>query len=410
MSLFNRNTWFRKGLRGDGWITPEYFGTTGSLGVDDWYALQSAHDAMANIGGGKVILGPKTYRSDATVNLSATVSWHGVANATCWYINHAARDLHQWTVSGSGAAYAIVENITFGALVANTGIAVKCPSGGVQVQYRNCGWNLNGLQPLLQGNILSATGAGNKFVFDRCYIAAVADSVLLSQAGGSSRLKVKNSSLVMPDNYNQNLVSVSQGRFEFSNNYFDFVAHSTGSGNGLYIASTGGWHSMNDNQFVATQASGAACIVTSGSNIQLNESGSIFDPGVTVAYNIGTKLAKGSSLTLRPYAAIDVGSAPSFTLPNGYRSVTAKSAATNAPTVNLPTPLFEGQLLDFMLYNLSGGSWLGTAGIGNFGSKASVPSPVGNNQGLSARFVASDPKVTNTLEWHQIGGWAITAP
>lgn len=401
MTQFNRNTWFRGGLRGDGWITPEYFGAKHSASVDDSAAFQAACDAMAS-DGGEVRLGPFQYRTDQLIVLVPGVSWRGVPDSTRWYGNHATRDHHHWTSGNSRSDYTLVENIIFGNLISNTG-GVIYNTTNVRALYRNCSFNAPGYGDNLNGRIFEAVGASSDFVFEKCHVwqkstSASQDAWFMD--GSSAKLTLIGNYVHQGSNTASPVVRVINGMLAARGNQFDAVDHAF-SQNVISVFDTTYQHIIEGNSFKSAFSGGKALSWSSGANITERANNFL----LINMYGSGGVLASGSTLSLAPMLAATT-SGTTVTVPTGFASYSLRFTGAS-PTVTLPTILFPGQELDLALYNVSGGP-LGFS-LSNVGYLATNP-VVGNGSAASAKFRAMDLSLLGTCSWVQIGGWGSVAP
>ena len=392
MPQFNRNVYFRKGLRGPGWCTPEYFGAKGSYSVDDSAAFQAANDAMAQENGGKVYLAGRQYRTDSQINLDPCVSWEGVTDATFWSNNHATRIHHQWGAGTSRVRQTLMENIIFGGIIGNTGNVINI-THAINVRYKNCAFNAVSYEDNLQGKILSSTTTpfGGEIAFENCYLRAVGDASVLYSAANNSKLRLEGNTFVMPSSFTRNLVENVDGVVEAYGNYFDATAHGGGA-DVISLLNNLDYHIFKGNKFKSAFSAGV-CFRTAISGIKLSETGSVFD--TINAYGISGTLALGSELTLSNPIQTST-SATSINCATGYRGQRFRLTGT-APTITLPTPLFYGQEFDLIVYNDSGSSWAGIAIVG--GDPGAGIGTTASGTARTMKWKAADAKNTGTLRW-----------
>lgn len=398
MPLIRSNVWFRKGLRGDGWVTPEYFGAKGSPSVDDSVAFQAAQDALANVSGGTVLLGPKQYRTDQTIHFSSSVGWKGVPDATMWRNNHATRNHHDWVSGSPRSDHTLIENIIFGGLIGNTGIPVFS-SIAARAHYKNCSWNAPGYDDNLTGRLFNLQGANSEFIIEKCHIyqkSTGGTGEVFFNSGAGSKLRLIDNYVHQGVSSAAPVLSMVAGASFLKGNRFDAIDH-VGSENVLLVSDILSQHIIEGNTFESAFSSGKALAYTAGAYITERAN------NMRLINMYGTNLlAEGSRLSLgRPLYTTT--SSSSITCANGFEGQSISSTGT-APTIGLPVILFPGQEFVLTVYNNSGSPW---AGIG-FGASGSggVTGSTPTGQARTYLWKAMSIVANGTFGWICIGSFS----
>jgi len=368
MPQFNENVWFRKGLRGQGWVTPEYFGARGLPGVDDSVAFQAANDALANVSGGTVLLGPKQYRTDQTIHFEPNVSWKGVPDATMWRNNHATRNHHDWVSGSPRSNYTLVENIIFGALIGNTGIPVFS-SGAARVHYKNCSWNAPGYDDNFTGRLVNMQGANSDFIFEKCHVyqkSTGGTGEAFFNSGADSKLRLIDNYIHQGPSTTAPVLSMVAGASFIEGNRFDAIDH-VGNENVISVLDIVGQHEIVGNTFESAFSSGKALSFIDGAFITER------DNNFRLINMYSNNLLDPSGSLSLGRALYSTTSSASITCANGFQSQSISSSGT-APTITMPFILFPGQEFVLTVYNNSGGSWVGINFVDGFGGTAGTTS------------------------------------
>lgn len=403
---------FRKrGLRGDGWATPEFYGVKGGTGVNDNAALQAALTDLGNAtSGGRLLLGPKTYRSDGLLNVPSNVSIIGVPDATYLAWNHATANGLVFLGDNKGPPVAI-SDIRFISLIGNTGSCIV-NNAGARVQLARCSWNgfdsAGAASNNLQGNILVQTNAASSAQLVDCAVNVAGDAHGLNPTAGL--VKIRGGSLKMPTTYTSALArATSSARVELDGVYMDFRSHTTGTAIGLSATSP-------------ARAAMRGCTLDASGGGGVNTTGFWWEEGTPVVSEgndwiltggslqmYGSNLAAvGSRVEHLPLLSLDYSSSAGITFSalRSYEAINVRND-TNA-TIELPVGRVPGQVLYFTYFN-GGASAVAVSFVNTPVTAQTIPGAgtltAGNT--LSAVFVWENRDVGPSYRWVQKGGWGV---
>lgn len=395
MALFNRNVWFRRGLRGPGWATPEYFGAKGLSSVDDLAAFQAAHTALA-VDGGELRLGPTLYRLDGLLTMPSNVSWKGVPDATYVMWNHASANRMVFTSYNDGGPLTF-KDIRFIGSVAGTGtFAVN--NADARVVFERCTWNGNdpggGSTDSLRGRIVTlATSASEvEFVDCRMLLGAVNQKGLSASDG---RIKMRGGVVTFPTAYAEDFAYAdSNGSVELDNVRFDLTNHASGSMKLLYAPSSSAKARMVGCEIDATGAAGTILGMhwVNGAQIHTRGNRPLGSAAVFTMYG-GSSAGAGS--IVEDFNFTNGAGGPTATIPEFCETYVFKGTST-VPAFTLPASPRRYQKLRMHIYNASGGNWttfsIGTPAI------AVIPA-LNNGEVCMADFQYTDMFVPGTFQW-----------
>lgn len=407
MTLFTRNTRFRKGLRGDGWATLEYYGAKGSASVNDKGAFDAACADLSAAGGGRLLLGPKLYRFDNLLTVPSNVSIHGVPDATYVAWNHATANGLVYTSYNEGTSIE-VSDIRFISLIGNTGTCVV-NNTGARVQLKRCSWNgfdaVGAPSNNLQGKLASLNSATSELEYIDCRLNVA--GVLRGVDIISGSVKITRGSLLMPASYADGLVYAvsSSSVLSLDDVQINGAAHTTGAGYFVY-AGNGSNVCLDGCHLLGGGSVGSKRLLGWDAGARVIERRThIASIPAMERYGSAAALSNYSSLELLGYLAAYPASP--YTIPDGVRHV---SVAFNgaAPTLIMPAKLFAGQRISVSVFNdASGGNW---AGVTVTGLVFGGTNAINNNNGRSFEAVVTDRNGDGTLEWVIVGGWSDMFP
>lgn len=357
-------------------------------------AIQAALNA-ASVRGGRVVLPGGSYRLDSGLTFYPGVELVGDPDRTNIYLNHASADLLTLNSPGNRVA-AVIRGINFEGWIANTGKAINvgaAASGRLLLQ--NCSFNSSSN---LQTRLVQVDGPVRVDLQDCDLLSGSSVGVLTSH--GSAFLGMSGGRLRMPASYSSDLVSILGGSASFRGVDFDLTDHTIGTANALSLGVFAGQHiSVVGNTFRGNTVTTHRAI-SSDSGVLLVSRGNSYKE--VTRFSTGL-LARGSDLDLEASTFIDVGSAPSFTLPQGYRAIVVKGTASPGPAITLPAGMFYGQELQFTYYNA------GTPVTPSFASTpvtATAVPLVGAGNTLTSIFVFEE-KDSGSGRWIQKGTWGV---
>lgn len=386
-------------------VTRAPYNADPSLGADATAAIQAAiNDANSAIGGGDVFLPGQFVYTGLTARPG--VSLIGVPGITELRIDHASNNSLDWASGLSYTAYPYtrVSGIRFSAVVGNIG-TVWNHQNPCSVIYENCFVNdPYCFSPQLNANIFYSNSTRSNIVIRDCYLRAIGSSgAWIINSGGTGRIVLRDSELVIPATYGVSPIVTDSEAFSMSGCLFDFTAHTSGSLNAIDITGTAVKRFVG-NEFRGNAGTGVSIFKTHGfATSYLIERGNAFN-GVT-PYSLTGQLAAGSELSLIPGVAIDVGGAPSVTLPNGYRSLICKGTSASV-ALTMPQGYFPGQEFELTYYN-AGVSAVAPTFAGIPVTATSVPT-IGAGNTLTGVFVWEDRDVSGSGQrWIQKGTWGV---
>lgn len=380
-------------------IDPKHptYGAAGDGVANDTTPLQNAMNAAAALGSGTVDLGGKTYRVTAPLACHSNVN---VQNGRI-VMDHATSHLLRFdTATGLSTEYKWA-NVTLDFAQTNTGIIILVSVPSVALVFENCRFNDSGLCT----NRLFWNTGGSDVAFEDC----------------DGRIPINGPGF----NSDSGVLVVNGGTYSTPLGYADSIVYGTG-----------GTHRLDDVHFVtsATTAGNAICVHVAGQKViasgclfddgttakgnkgffsvlaagvgDVTETGSIFR-NISVPYSFANAMAVGSRVSLLPNATIDIGAAPTATLPTGYANVSVRSTNTTGPVFTMPAILFLGQRLCVTIWNGSGTPWSGVTLIGLFFGGTNG---INNSTGRSFEAVATDRNVDGSYEWTIVGPFSEMFP
>lgn len=394
--------------RGDGWVTPEYFGAKGDGATNDAAAINAALTAMNSQGGGTVLFGPRSYVINSTLTVWGNVCMQGIPRGTYIYLNHPSTTLMNFSTFGAApySAMTKVEGISFNAFTTNSGTMIANASGHdyVNALIENC--ELGTVNSGHTGRKVYEQGDSRFSIVD-CEINHTGTVECIMNTGGG--LRVQGGIIRCPSTYTASLV-FSSGDFgcTVQDTTFDFNGHASGADPVAVSidSAVGAPCNITGNIFKSTGAGPVkyALRAKSGSNTPtIKFDGNSFN-SVERFKAIGGVLSRGTYLELLPFSAVNL-SGSSYPFNDGIANQTVRFTGGSPPSLTLPTIYYPGQVFHFTVFNNSG-NWPSGFGLLNYGYKAPIPA-LSNGQGASATFIAQDPLNSGTFQWNQIGGWAI---
>ena len=409
MPLFSSLTRFKKGLKGDGWATPEYYGAKGIDGVNDLPAFQAAATDLGQ-NGGKLLLGPKVYQLDGLLNWPVNVSWRGAGDATFINWNHATANQLVFASSNHGGPITF-EDVRFIGKIGATGTCIT-NNANARVSFKRCAWNGYApgaaLSANLQGKIASINSADSQLTFEDCQISVA--GILKGLHAQQGYIRVVRGKMTMPATYSEALAQNEVGgTITLDNVRVDLNAHTTGVAYALFA------NTANTDDFAAMRGceiEGALAVGTQTAFYWIPDALVVMtsnrvSSGVSP---FGQNSAPGarSIVELRPYAQQDFSTSASIDLRStyGYRTHLVRNDAS-VVSIILPAGVIDGQELCFIYDSET----IVTAGNLTFAttkiSAAAVPT-VGAGNTLTGHFRWARREATGDSDrWIQIGGWSV---
>lgn len=400
MPLFTSKVRYANGLRGEGWATPEYYGAKHDTGVNDLAVFQTAVNDLA-VTGGKLRLGPYTYRLDGLLTLPSSVSWEGVPDATYVQWNHATANRMVFTQTNQGNP-ATFKDLRFIGGIAGTGtFAVN--NADARVLFERCTWNGfdsgGGPTDFLRGRIASLNSSDSEMTFLNCRIDMGTDGVKGLNVP-SGKIRMEGGIVNLPATYYEDFAySDTSGLLELDNVYFNLTNHTTNTMKVLYAPSSAARASMTNCVLDAGGASGGLILGfhwVPGARILAKGNQPIGSSAILIPYG-GSSAAVGSVIENFNYtngAGSNTATIPTFCDTYVFRGV------STTPSFTLPTNAVKYQRLRMHIYNASGGNW-SSFGIG-VPAIAPIPSLV-NGAVCMAEFQYTDMFVPGTFQWVMMG-------
>lgn len=408
MPQFNENVRFRKGLRGPGWATPEYYGKVDRTGaVDATTVIQTAlSDIGSSDGGGTVSLLPGVYRHTG-LHLPDKVALRGApGSATFLLRNHATNGDITLDGGATGRLANVVTDIQFIGNIAGTGAGVA--PGVARAIFRRCSWNLTSANlhgPIAQLN--SALWANLNFI--DCEAILGADVNGFQNDFGT--LSIVRGRIVMPAAYTSSLVIVdNSSRAIISGTRLDCIANATGPSNGLYVASATARGAMYNCEIDATGSTGGSVYALNwAAGASVFSKGHTFLGGNIIPYAGSSTPAVGSDLELLPLITLLFGAISTKDLRpySNYRIIQIKATSATNVALTMPIGLFPGQKLS-LVYCLDPAATPSTTPsfVTTPVTATAVPS-FGAGDTLTGDFIWESPAQDGNYRWIQQGTWGI---
>lgn len=395
MPLFSSHVRFKRGLRGLGWATPEYFGAKGSSSVDDLAAFTTAASVLSEEGG-ELRLGPYLYRLDGLLTLPANVSWRGVPDATYVMWNHASANRMVFTQSNQGNPAAF-RDIRFIGSAAGTGtFAVN--NADARVLFERCTWNGfdsgGGPTDTLRGRIASLGSDDSEMSFVDCRMELGATNVkgLFASAG---RIKMSGGRVSFPAAYAEDFAYAdTSGAVELDRVHFDVTNHASGSMKILYAPSSSAKGRMSKCVLDATGAAGTILGMhwVNGTQVYAKGNQPLGSAAVLSLYG-GSSAGAGS--VVEGFNITNGAGGTTATIPEFCETYVFKGLST-VPTFTLPANPARYQRLRMHINNGTGSPWAAFA-IG----VPSIPTIPALAAGAAcvADFQYTDLFVPGTFQW-----------
>jgi hypothetical protein len=399
VSLSNHR--FRKGLRGEGWATVEYYGAKGNVAVDDRAAIQAGIDDLAGIGG-RLYFGPKYYRIDGTLTTFPGVSMIGVScNSTHLVINHATQAI-MIPIQGSNYRLpTVISDINFGALVPNTGAAIDyigiC---GQEWLISRCTFNDPFGYPQLLGTFFrdDANSPGNVVTFEDCYGSILGSVSAFQMNRTASRTNFIRGTYKMPSSYNTEIMGFYTGGGLVDGVSFDLSTHSTGNGVCITANTTGDNDTLivnNTRTYRPGSLIGTRVFLKALDGAYVRTS-NIWTRGCT-RYSTAGVMGIGSAIEPEAHYS-DIPGSLTYNIRNNYSNVALWLTLSGNPSINMPsTGMHLGQRMTVSVTNISGST------IGGYF--------IGNMNGYSPTSILNGRTVTWTAEYSSnsvgVGHWML---
>lgn len=395
--------------KGDGWATPEYYGAKGNVGVNDLTAFTTALSDLS-VTGGRLILGPKTYRLDNLITVPNNVSIEGVPDVTYLASNHASANGLVFVDYNEGPPV-VVSDVRFIGLVANTGTCIVNNSGA-RVQFKRCSWNgfvLGAPSSNLQGKIASVNAADSRVEFVDCDLNVVGNVRGVDVTTGYARLV--RGSLVMPQSYSQSLLYANSGAdAEMNGVSVNCSAHTAGT---AYI-----FTAIGRGRMIGNKVNGQVGVSTTGfwweEGAQVVSKDNIWDMNNFFNPNGPNVAGVGSQIELLPTLAINAGAVTvvnsSVYGARAYTSLLVRNASTSPTTISLPQGVVPGQVLHFTYLNAAVSALtVSFTGMSITASALPGSGTLGAGNTLSSTFVWENAYVgaSFSYRWVQKGAWSV---
>jgi hypothetical protein len=405
MPEFLSNVRFKKGLRGNGWATAEYYGAKGdnTHTVNDQPALQSAISDLNVNGGGRLYLAAVDYRLDSSLTIPPTVSLVGCpSGGTRLLMNHATASMFTPLVGSNYTLPTTISDINFGAIGSNSGVVFNFI--GVATQrwlIKRCSFNAPDAYPFLQGTFFTDDGASsnNEVTFEDCYAGVLGGGPAFQMNKSGCRTNFIRGTYAMPATYNADLFGFYGGGGLVDGVSFDLNAHSTGSPNCVFANTVSDTDILIINNTRTFKSSG---LIGNRIFLKVNDgayvrTSNLFTRGCT-RYLTSGLMGITSALEPEPHYS-DIPGTLTYNIRNHYSNVALWLTNSGNPSINMPaTGMYLGQKMTVSVTNISG-STIGGYLFGNVSGYAPTSIPNGRTVTFTAEF--SSNSVGN-------GHWMIT--
>jgi hypothetical protein len=407
MPLHRSNVRFKKGLRGDGWATLEYYGGQPGAGFN---SLPAFITACGDLGpqGGELRLGPWAYRFDGTLPIRQGVSLRGIPDATFILGNHATLPLLEPIAGTARNSFTEITGIGFGSLIGATGAAIHGAQPNQRWKFRNCTWNWGGNRgsPLLNGNIFSDPSSSNSgcvYEFENCWAKANQDGQAFTLSTIGSQMNFRSSKIVWPATLGATLVYYSLGQGSINDLEFDATPHTAGTSAACIGISSSSVDPILIDNVKAIGSGGPAKTVLKADSGVLVRCTNLIQANVN-RYLTGT-LASGSYLEMLPHQSAQ-SSGFANTIPDNISAYSLRIVGSPgvAPAITMPSMLFPGQELELTLINNSGGSWSQVSFTTAYNSFTT--DPTADSFSRTYRFKVMSMTGSSTYNWVCIGTYS----